>query len=311
MNEDVKDMIRWYVTGNGESYSRRRTDDAIRRILCKDKTVKDMEFCRKMLSMMNEKENKTEVPPNCTAFTVVEDCVDINLNRYLLFDREAKRAERIIKMHSVQQKLKDMGMKCSNTILLYGPAGTGKTTFGKYIAKKTGLPFVYVNMSYILDSALGKSQQNVCNLFHFVNTLECVFMLDEIDAIACRRGQSYDVAELSRVTIALLQEIDRINGSVILIGATNRLDIIDEAIISRFGNDKENLHEVMPPVDMDERIAFCRKYIDDLGFKISDDELCMLCSDSLNGENVTQRTLYKRIAHMVSMKLYEELEKEG
>ncbi len=162
------------------------------------------------------------------------------------------------------------------------------------------IPFVYVNLSYLLDSYLGGSQKNISNLFKFVNSICCVFMVDEIDSIASKRGNHSDVAEISRMTIALMQEIDKLSGNTVFVAATNRLDIVDEAIVNRMNI----IHEVKS-LSVDERKMFVDKYFHDVGIEILPEEKEHLIS-SYN----VQRKLEQAIINLISNKVYENIARE-
>ena len=118
--------------------------------------------------------------------------------------------------------------------MLYGQSGCGKTMLARYIAYKAKLPFVYVNFSYLLDSKLGGTQGNLARIFDYAKRAPCVLCFDEIDAIGMSRAQRDDVGEMNRVVIALMQEIDRLSGNVIIVGTSNRFDRLDPALVRRF-----------------------------------------------------------------------------
>lgn len=141
--------------------------------------------------------------------------------------------------NNTNKKLKQLGIRYLNTTLLYGETGTGKTTFGKYVAYKLGLPFAYLNFSQCITSLLGGTSKNIDKVFEYVSKQKCVLMLDEIDAIGIKRGKE-DLGEMSRVVISLMQSFDLLDNEIIVIGATNRKDMIDEALIRRFSI----IHEV-------------------------------------------------------------------
>ena len=92
---------------------------------------------------------------------------------------------------------------------------------------------------------MGKTSANLSLIFNFVKSMQCVFMLDEVDCIAMKRGQGGDSGpdgELSRTVITLMQEFDSLPNDIVVIGATNRIDKIDPAFISRFSA----AHEIKP-----------------------------------------------------------------
>lgn len=147
-------------------------------------------------------------------------------------------------MSVVSQKLMELQVPYKNATLLYGPPGTGKTMFARYIAYKKGLPFCYLNFSKAVDSYMGATSRNIAKAFTYAASNPCVFLLDEVDAISCNRSKGMSDGaskEIGRVTITLMQELDRLPNDVIVLGATNRLDILDEAFISRFPVKKEML----------------------------------------------------------------------
>ena len=162
-----------------------------------------------------------------------------NENRYFITDKEKRIFKQIEMTNNTNKKLKQLGIRYLNTTLLYGETGTGKTTFGKYVAYKLGLPFAYLNFSQCITSLLGGTSKNIDKVFEYVSKQKCVLMLDEIDAIGIKRGKE-DLGEMSRVVISLMQSFDLLDNEIIVIGATNRKDMIDEALIRRFSI----IHEV-------------------------------------------------------------------
>jgi len=163
----------------------------------------------------------------------------------------------------------------SNTSLVYGESGTGKTTFGRYVAAMFDLPFYYVNFSRLVDGIMGKTAQNLAAVFDYVRTVPCVLMLDEIDTVSTKReGSGGGVGgELNRVTVTLMQEFDKLQNTQIVIGATNRLDIIDSALLRRFSL----VHEITVPADEDEASNVIKLLLDDCELIYDQDELIEFC----------------------------------
>ena len=114
-----------------------------------------------------------------------------------------------------------------SSVIFYGPPGTGKTMFARYIAFKKALPFCYLNFSRIIDSYMGSTAKNIAKAFAYASSNPCIFMLDEVDTISCDRkstsGKGSD-GEMSRITVTLMQEFDKIPNDVIVLAATNRYD---------------------------------------------------------------------------------------
>lgn len=126
------------------------------------------------------------------------------------------------------------GVGVEPTILLHGPPGTGKSLTAAYIASQLGLPLLTARIDTLVSSYLGSTSKNLRNLFEHVSRRPCVLFLDEIDSIGKLRDDQHEMGELKRVVIALLQNIDRVQGEIVIIAATNHPHILDRAIWRRF-----------------------------------------------------------------------------
>ena len=243
-------------------------------ILEQDKTQKNRMFVNRYLTMLNNSAmNLMELPADLKNLLIMEDVsVSFNENRYYLSNRESKVVEKILKLNKASKRLAEIGVNYINSTILYGESGTGKTTFGRYIAYKLGIPFAYLNFSRVVDSYLGSTQKNISKVFDHVKQRKCVFMIDEIDAIGMRRRDSKEVGEMSRIVISLMQNLDTLTNDVVLLGATNRLDIIDEALLRRF----TTKHEIKRP-NKQERYEIASKFLADVDFDYDDDWLIRIC----------------------------------
>lgn len=119
-------------------------------------------------------------------------------------------------------------------LLAYGPPGTGKTKLARFIAAKLRLPLLTVRCDTLVSSLLGQTSRNLRRVFEYAQQRPCVLLLDEFDALATARGNDRDVGELQRVVIALLQNIDAITESTVVIAATNHDRLLDPAVWRRF-----------------------------------------------------------------------------
>ncbi|CAI0379088.1 unnamed protein product [Linum tenue] len=132
---------------------------------------------------------------------------------------------------------KAIGVKPPRGILLYGPPGTGKTLIARAIASETGAAFFCVNGPEIMSKMSGESEKNLRDLFEQAEAkAPSIIFMDEIDSIAPnRRGGSQGDAGGAgdRVLNQLLTEMDGMSAkkTVFVIGATNRPDIIDPALL--------------------------------------------------------------------------------
>lgn len=178
--------------------------------------------------------NLIEVPYNIKGLVEVENVeLTFNEKRYVTTKKDENMINQVINTYKVNDKLIEYNIRYFNSLLLYGVPGCGKTMLGKYIAYKLKVPFAYLNFSNLISSYLGKTGENIQKVFDYISSLKCVFMLDEIDAIGLARGTD-SIGELSRVVINLMQCLDKFDNSSIIIGATNREDMIDKALKRRF-----------------------------------------------------------------------------
>ena len=120
-------------------------------------------------------------------------------------------------------------------ILLYGPPGTGKTLLAKAVATTTEANFISVKGPELISKWVGESEKGVREIFRKARqAAPCVIFFDEIDAIAPRRGEADGGTRVTeRVVSQMLTEMDGLEDlkGVVVIGATNRRDIIDEALL--------------------------------------------------------------------------------
>ncbi len=119
-------------------------------------------------------------------------------------------------------------------ILLYGPPGTGKTLIAKAVAKMTESNFISIKGPELLSKWVGESEKGVREIFRKARqAAPCIVFLDEIDSLIPRRGDSSDSHVTQNVVSQILTEIDGLEElhNVLIIGATNRIDMIDPAIL--------------------------------------------------------------------------------
>eukprot|EP01023_Acetabularia_acetabulum_P019529 TRINITY_DN1996_c0_g1_i1.p1 TRINITY_DN1996_c0_g1~~TRINITY_DN1996_c0_g1_i1.p1 ORF type:complete len:806 (-),score=204.16 TRINITY_DN1996_c0_g1_i1:238-2655(-) len=134
------------------------------------------------------------------------------------------------------EKFEKFGMQPSKGILFYGPPGCGKTLLAKAIANECQANFISVKGPELLTMWFGESEANVREIFDKARqSAPCVLFFDELDSIATQRGSSVGDAggAADRVLNQLLTEMDGMNSkkTVFIIGATNRPDIIDPALL--------------------------------------------------------------------------------
>jgi transitional endoplasmic reticulum ATPase len=156
------------------------------------------------------------------------------------FDRVAnltevkqRLTEAVIWPVSDPERFRAMGIDPPRGILLYGPPGTGKTFVIKALAKEAGAAFFSVKGAELLDKYVGESERGVREVFARARAAApSIIFFDEFDALAPIRGRS-TTSVTDSVVAALLTEIDGVGarGDVAVIGATNRRDLIDPALL--------------------------------------------------------------------------------
>lgn len=157
------------------------------------------------------------------------------LPEQVVLDLEAKNiVETLFREWEDRERLSEFGLQPSNKILLYGPPGTGKTRLAYAIANKLNFPIVLVRLDELISSYLGKTGQNIREIFDIARNKNVVLFLDEIDTVAKHRADEKELGELKRIVTVLLQNIDLFPDNSIIIGATNHDDILDKAIWRRF-----------------------------------------------------------------------------
>uniref|UniRef100_A0A453EFV2 Uncharacterized protein n=1 Tax=Aegilops tauschii subsp. strangulata TaxID=200361 RepID=A0A453EFV2_AEGTS len=134
------------------------------------------------------------------------------------------------------EKFEKFGMSPSKGVLLYGPPGCGKTLLAKAIANECQANFISIKGPELLTMWFGESEANVREIFDKARqSAPCVLFFDELDSIATQRGGRVGDAggAADRVLNQLLTEMDGMNAkkTVFIIGATNRPDIIDSALL--------------------------------------------------------------------------------
>jgi len=175
-------------------------------------------------------------------------------------------------------------------ILLYGPPGTGKTLLAKATAKECNVVFINLNWSSILSKWLGESEKLATAVFTLARKLQpCIIFIDEIDSFL-RNRSSYDNEANSHIKAQFMSMWDGLNASddmkIVVIGATNRPDDIDEAIKRRMPRrffvdlpGPTQREDILKIILADENLdkKFNYKYLAELTDKYSGSDLKELC----------------------------------
>jgi transitional endoplasmic reticulum ATPase len=132
------------------------------------------------------------------------------------------------------EKFDRMGVEAPKGVLLYGPPGTGKTLMAKAVASETNANFISVRGPQLLSKWVGESEKAIRQTFRKARQVDpTIIFFDELDSLAPARGQDMGNNVSERVVNQLLTELDGLEemGNVMVIGATNRPDMIDPALL--------------------------------------------------------------------------------
>jgi len=151
-------------------------------------------------------------------------------------DEEKDELKEIVDFLKSPKKYIQVGARIPKGILLVGPPGTGKTLLGKAVAGEAGVPFFSISGSDFVEMFVGVGASRVRDLFEEAKkNAPCIIFIDEIDAVARRRGTGMGGGhdEREQTLNQLLVEMDGfgVNEGIIVMAATNRVDILDPAIL--------------------------------------------------------------------------------
>ena len=157
---------------------------------------------------------------------------------------EKEELEEIVDFLKAPRKYTQLGARIPKGVLLEGPPGTGKTLLAKAVAGEAGVPFFSISGSDFVEMFVGVGASRVKDLFQDAKkNAPCIVFIDEIDAVARRRGSGLGGGhdEREQTLNQLLVEMDGfgVNEGIIVMAATNRKDILDPAILrpGRFDRD--------------------------------------------------------------------------
>ena len=171
---------------------------------------------------------------------------------------EKEELEEIVDLLRDPKKYTKLGARIPKGVLLVGPPGTGKTLLAKAIAGEAGVPFFSISGSDFVEMFVGVGASRVRDLFEEAKkNAPCIVFIDEIDAVARRRGTGMGGGhdEREQTLNQMLVEMDGfgVNEGIIVMAATNRVDILDPAIM-RPGRFDRKVHVGRPDVGGREEI---------------------------------------------------------
>ena len=162
--------------------------------------------------------------------------IDTRFDNVAGLKEEKEEVEELVDFLKDPQKYTQLGARIPKGVILVGPPGTGKTLLAKAIAGEAGVPFFSISGSDFVEMFVGVGASRVRDLFaEAKQNAPCIVFIDEIDAVARRRGTGMGGGhdEREQTLNQLLVEMDGfgVNEGIIVMAATNRVDILDQAIM--------------------------------------------------------------------------------
>jgi len=154
----------------------------------------------------------------------------------VVYDQQlADKINDFLEEYEHREILDSYDLPVANKLFLYGQTGCGKTMTAQALANRLQKKIFVVNLSSIVSSKLGETDRNLATLFKNVQHTKAVLLFDEFDSLGSMRDyDNNDTSEMKRVVNTILQLIDAFPKDAVLIGATNQIQLIDEALLRRF-----------------------------------------------------------------------------
>jgi cell division protease FtsH len=169
-----------------------------------------------------------------TAQLISPDNIDVRIGDVSGSSENLNDITDVIEYLKTPDKYIKIGAKLPRGILLYGPPGVGKTMVCKAIAKESNVPFLFVSGSDFDEILVGSGSARLKDMFAYAKSLSpCIIFIDEIDSLGKKRNKNSFSSSGDQSLNQLLTQMDSFNTSdnVIVIGATNRIDMLDEALL--------------------------------------------------------------------------------
>ncbi len=221
---------------------------------------------------------------------------DVSLKDVVGQEEAKKKVKVILKFLKNPEKF---GKWAPKNVLFYGPPGTGKTMLAKALSNEAKRPFLSVKSTKLIGEHVGDGARRIHELYERARQLApCIVFLDEFDAIALDRSYQDLRGDVTEIVNALLTELDGIqsNEGICTIAATNRIELLDPSIRSRF---EEEIEFKLPSYE--ERLEILKKNFKDFPIKVKANlDLIARSTENFSGrdlvEKVIKASLHRAIA---------------
>ena len=194
---------------------------------------------RRLRGALGESAEEGEAPWQATggrqtALRALLPVSPVDLDSVVLPRHLREQIEEVSLEWRLHEQLEEEGMSRRRKLLFVGPPGCGKTLTARALGSTTGLPVLVVRFDAVVGAYLGQTAAQLREVFAYAEAVPSVLVIDEIDALAQRRGNPRDVGELDRVVISLMQELEHASPKGFVVASSNLPRLLDEALWRRF-----------------------------------------------------------------------------
>ncbi|RLI84527.1 AAA family ATPase [Archaeoglobales archaeon] len=212
---------------------------------------------------------------------------DVTLNDVVGHEEAKKKVRVILEYLKNPEKF---GKWAPKNVLFYGYSGTGKTMMAKALANEANVPFLSIKSTKLIGEHVGDSARKIHELYDRARHLApCIVFLDEFDSIALDRNYQDLRGDVSEVVNSLLTELDGIqtNEGICTIAATNRIEMIDYSIKSRF---EEEIMFGLP--SFNERLEILKKNLSDFPLEVKANlEVIAVNTEGFSGRDLVEKVI--------------------
>lgn len=237
--DHIADITYGYTGADIEAICKEAAMRALRKLMPDIKKAKDMKLSTDILNKLkitgdDFHEGMSRVEPSAMREVSVE-IPDVSWDDIGGLEKVKEQLRESIEWPVKYGSLfKETGVSPPKGVLLYGPPGCGKTMLAKAVAKESGVNFISIKGPELLNKYVGESERGVRKVFGRARQVApAIIFFDELDALIPKRGQSFGSDVNEKVVAQILTEIDGVSElkDVMIIGATNRPDLLDEALM--------------------------------------------------------------------------------